>query len=234
MTSEHQIIITIDGPSGSGKTVCGQILAQKIKFFFLDTGAMYRALTWFCLHKNVNFYSENLVLRILNQIQFRLASNNKAIYLNHNRLGFKQLQHPKITEATQTVAAYHRVRKILHTRQKTLAKFYQKIIVVGRDIGSEVFPKATLKIFLTASLEARVRRRQGQLSKHFNHAAMSKPATLNHAMQERDHQDANRDFGRMTPAKDAITINNTNQSVLRTVHQIKRYLYHRLNWNEKK
>ncbi|PKF62909.1 (d)CMP kinase [Psychromonas sp. psych-6C06] len=210
-------IITIDGPSGSGKgTVC-HILASKLGWNLLDSGALYRILAFAALQENIALDNESELAELALNLQVAFVSNGVGVdtILNDQNVGDK-LRTEVVAEAASKVASIQIVRDALLARQKA---FYQApgLIADGRDMGTEVFPDAPVKVFLDASAEERAQRRFNQLqNKGFNVSI----AQILSEIKDRDYRDRNRAVAPLRPATDAIEIDSTSLSIDEVVSQV--------------
>jgi len=210
-------IITIDGPSGSGKgTVC-HILASKLGWNLLDSGALYRILAFAALQEKIALDNDTALAELALNLQVAFVSNGGGVdtILNDQNVGDK-LRTEVVAEAASKVAAIQIVRDALLARQKA---FYQDpgLIADGRDMGTEVFPNAPVKVFLDASAEERAQRRFNQLqNKGFDVSI----AQILSEIKERDHRDRNRAVAPLRPASDAIEIDSTSLSIDEVVEQV--------------
>ncbi|WP_413701336.1 (d)CMP kinase [Psychromonas sp. KJ10-10] len=210
-------IITIDGPSGSGKgTVC-HILADKLGWNLLDSGALYRILAYVALQKNIDLDNEQKLATLAINLEVAFISNGTGVdtLLEGENVGDK-LRTEIVAEATSKVASIQIVRDALLERQKA---FYQLpgLIADGRDMGTIVFPDATVKVFLDASAEERAERRFNQLqNKGFDVSI----AQILSEIKDRDDRDRNRTVAPLRPAEDAIEIDSTSLTIDEVVSQV--------------
>ena len=210
-------IITIDGPSGSGKgTVC-HILASKLGWNLLDSGALYRILAFAALQEKIALDNEPDLSALALNLQVEFISNGIGVdtILNGQNVGDK-LRTETVAEAASKVASIQPVRDALLERQKA---FYQApgLIADGRDMGTVVFPDAPIKVFLDASAEERAQRRFNQLqNKGFDVSI----AQILSEIKERDYRDRNRTVAPLRPASDAIEIDSTSLTIDEVVLQV--------------
>ncbi|HWC54688.1 MAG TPA: (d)CMP kinase [Chitinophagaceae bacterium] len=204
-----KIIITIDGWSACGKSTLAKQLAKALGYVYIDSGAMYRAITLYFLRNHVDWTSikeVNQALRNIN-LQFIFNPNNKAteIYLNEENVEYV-IRDLVIAEKVSDIAAIKEVRAFAVKQQRKMGK-EKGIVMDGRDIGTVVFPKAELKIFMTADNAVRVERRFKELvEKNPNITIEEVKANL----EMRDYIDSNRKVSPLKKAKDAIVLDNTN------------------------
>jgi len=210
-------IITIDGPSGSGKgTVC-HILASKLGWNLLDSGALYRILAFAALQKKVALDNDTALSNLALNLEVAFISNGIGVdtILDGENVGDK-LRTEVVAKAASRVASIQVVRDALLARQKA---FYQSpgLIADGRDMGTEVFPDAPVKVFLDASAEERAQRRFNQLqNKGFDVSI----AQILSEIKERDYRDRNREVAPLRPASDAVEIDSTALTIDEVVAQV--------------
>jgi len=210
-------IITIDGPSGSGKgTVC-HILAGKLGWNLLDSGALYRILAFAALQKNTPLDDNNALTTLALNLNVEFVSNGVGVdtILDGENVGDK-LRTEVVAEAASKVASIQVVRDALLERQKA---FYQApgLIADGRDMGTVVFPDAPVKVFLDASAEERAQRRFNQLQ---NKGFDVRIAQILSEIKDRDFRDRNRAVAPLRPASDAIEIDSTSLTINEVVNQV--------------
>ncbi len=190
------MIVTIDGPAGAGKSSIARQVATAIGFDFLDTGALYRAVTLAAIRADVDWGDTNQLIAVARNcdVEFR----DELIYLAGEDVS-GLVRTTSVTDVVRHIADVPEIRAILTQKQREYA-YRRDIVTEGRDQGSEVFPQAECKIFLTASPEERARRRQQQL------IAADRPAALEDILakqNQRDLEDRMRPIGRLRPAADA-------------------------------
>ncbi|MEM4259582.1 MAG: (d)CMP kinase [Candidatus Pacearchaeota archaeon] len=211
--------IAIDGPVGSGKGTLAVALAKKFNALYINTGAMYRALTLLCLRKNLDIRDEEEILRYLKNcsIEIRTDRNNKQkIFLNGEDVS-REIFLPEITRIVAYVSAFPKIRKEMVKRQKEIASKAERAIIEGRDIATDVAPNAELKIFLIADLNIRVQRRLQQLKKNGINSTFEEVLK---ETQERDRRDTERQASPLTRVPDAYVLDTTNLSIEETVEQV--------------
>jgi cytidylate kinase len=212
-------IITIDGPSGSGKGTISQLLAQKLDWHFLDSGALYRALAFAAIQNNLEVINE-AKLQILAHdlpVDFIVDHQGNKMHIMLNNIDITdQVRSEACGNFTSKIAALAGVRQALLERQR---QFQQSpgLVADGRDMGTVVFPHADLKIFLTASAEERAKRRYQQLqAKGIN---VSLPGLLKE-LKERDVRDQSRSAAPLKPAADAHIIDTTSLSIEQVLTEV--------------
>ena len=215
-------IVTIDGPTSSGKNSVGFLLAQKLGYQYIDSGSIYRAGCIFILRKQIPLeIKEKIVEQFMNlQIEVKV-SNQSMRFLANGEDVTDHLHDGDVTKIVPIVAAIRQVREATRLIQQKLAQS-KNIVMTGRDIGSEIFPNAKFKFFLTADVEIRANRRFKQLVQ--KDPAVKYEDVLKD-MQERDQQDSEREVSPMRVPKDAIVIDNSNLTVEQTVEQILKQIY---------
>jgi len=194
------VIVTIDGPAGAGKSSIARLAAKQLQFAFLDTGAMYRCVTYAALRDGVDFTDTEGLLAVSRQAEIDFADG--SVLLNGRDVG-DVIRMPEVTRHIRFVADHPGIRDCLNEQQRRIARG-KNIVTEGRDQGSEVFPHAECKIFLTASPEERAARRQQQLR------AAGETVTIAEVLadqNQRDLEDRLRAVGSLRPAPDAIILN---------------------------
>jgi len=219
-------LVTIDGPSGSGKgTVC-HILAAKLQWHLLDSGALYRILAFAALQEKISLQDEISLADLALNLDVSFLSNGIAVdtLLAGVNVGDK-LRTERVAQAASQVASLQVVRDALLARQKA---FYQApgLIADGRDMGTVVFPEAPVKIFLDASAQERAQRRFNQLqSKGFDVSI----AQILSEIKQRDFRDRNRPIAPLKPAEDALVIDSTSLTIDEVVNQVLELMKLKLN-----
>lgn len=218
--------ITIDGPAGSGKSTVGEQLAQRLGYLYVDTGAMYRAVAWLALREDIDIGDAVALERLARNANVvisrpQIADGRQYTVTVRGRDVTWDIRSTAVTRAVSPVSAHPQVRSILIAQQRAMAaRGY--VVMVGRDIGSVVLPNAELKIYLTASLRERARRRHAELVERLgecNPALPSLEAVMND-IERRDYID--RDH--MQPAKDAIVIETDHLCVPQVLEVIYKYV----------
>lgn len=211
MTNNHTpTVITVDGPSGSGKGTLCQLLAKKIGFHLLDSGALYRLVALAALNQQVDINNQQAMENVAAQldVRFDTAAENTRILLNGEDVT-NAIRSEIISMNASIVAAYPGVRKALLKRQRDFRQL-PGLVADGRDMGTTVFPEADLKIFLTASAEARAQRRYKQLIEKGEEVDLDE---LIKDIQERDERDSNRTVSPLKPAPDAVLLDSTQMTI---------------------
>lgn len=209
--------IAIDGPSGSGKSTVAKKLASKLGFIYVDTGAMYRGIAFFCIENNVDLQSEVEVNNALEQISLKIdyVNGSQHILLNKEDVTIK-IRTQKVAKAASNVATYKNIRNKLVDMQRKLAA-ENNVIMDGRDIGTNVLKNADLKIYLDASSYTRALRRQKELKEM---GVDSDVTNLKKEIDQRDHDDKTRELNPLTRAKDAVYLDSSNLGIDEVVNTI--------------
>lgn len=214
------LIVAIDGPSAAGKSSVGHRLAQRLGYRFLDTGAMYRALTWLALERGIDPEDEVALAELAKRAKMEVGPPPRGADESSVRVDGRDvtrlLRSAAVEQAVSLVSRVPAVRQALVERQQRIASD-GTIVVTGRDIGTVVLPEAELKVYLDASLEERARRRHREL------AAMGRQSTLAEVMADmrrRDSIDRGRETSPLRPAGDAVVIKTDGLSLERVVERI--------------
>jgi len=209
MAPKQPLQIAIDGPAASGKTTVARQLAERLGLLYLDTGAMYRALAFAALRTQTDLDNENALLRLF-ESRIRVALEKNAamgfrIFAGQDELQQADLESPEVTAVVSTIASYPGVREAMVSEQRRIAQ-EGAVVMAGRDIGTVVLPEAPYKIYLTASVPARVQRRRAQLE-----AAGVSVGTraLTQEILERDRLDQTRETSPLRKASRAHVIDSS-------------------------
>ncbi len=209
--------IAIDGPSGAGKSTVAKALAKALGIVYVDTGALYRTVGYFVRQKNTDPKNAEAVAALLPEVTIEVKYENgvQRVYLNGEDLGDK-IRQPEISMYASAVSAIPAVRAFLLETQKDIAR-KNSVVMDGRDIGTVILPDAEVKIFMTASNEARAQRRYEEL--------IAKGQTVEYEtvlaeMIERDHNDKNREIAPAVPAPDAVLLDNSGMTIEENVSAV--------------
>ncbi len=206
-----KIIITIDGWSSCGKSTLAKQLAKALGYVYIDSGAMYRAITLYFLRKNTDWSDEKEVTDALNEIHLHFEYNPKSqqseIFLNEENVEYL-IRDLVVAEKVSEVATIASVRTLAVAQQQRMGR-HKGIVMDGRDIGTTVFPHAELKIFMTADLEVRVERRYLEMQAKNPNVTI---VEVRNNLQTRDHIDSTRKVSPLKQADDAVVIDNTQLS----------------------
>ena len=208
-------VIAIDGPAASGKSTVASHLARLLSSPYVNTGSMYRAVTYAVLENNVDYKDPIAMEKLLNEIKLDYSADDEGNFsLSLNGKFLKdELVTPEVNANVSPVAAIVAVREKLKTLQRSLAE-KQRIVMEGRDIGSVVFPDAKWKFFVTASPEVRAKRRLDQSKESYSSATLEEIAR---SIAERDRIDSERPVAPLKQCEDAILVDSSNMNVEETV-----------------
>ncbi|MPW25206.1 (d)CMP kinase [Alkalibaculum sp. M08DMB] len=201
----EQIHIAIDGPAGAGKSTIAKILADKIEVDYLDTGAMYRALTYHIIKCNLDIDKEEIIINEAEKIDINFVNN--SIYLNNQNID-NEIRSSQVSKNVSTISKISRVREIMVDKQREIAR-HKSVIMDGRDIGTVVLPNANVKFYLDASIEIRAQRRYNELA----NKREVEFEDLKNDIIKRDDMDSKRDVSPLKKANDALIIDTTDKSI---------------------
>ncbi|HTN35592.1 MAG TPA: (d)CMP kinase [Arachidicoccus sp.] len=208
----QKIIITIDGYSSCGKSTLARQLAKKLNYIFIDSGAMYRAITLYFLENKVNTSDESAIENALGNIRLQFVFNETAgksdIQLNDRNVE-KEIRSMQVNNHVSDIATLEKVRHFAVNQQQQMG-LKKGIVMDGRDIGTTVFPKAELKIFMTASIEVRTHRRYDELKSKMPDISLEE---IRENLLKRDLIDSTRKISPLRQAEDAITLDNSKLSM---------------------
>ena len=197
-------VIAIDGPAGSGKSTVGRRLAAELGLDYLDTGAMYRGVTFAALRRNIDPADAEVVARLAQQVELELAGDGTLVVDGVDAT--IEIRGPEVTRAVSLVAANPEVRRELVRRQREWAEQHGGGVLEGRDIGSVVFPDAALKVYLTASPEVRAERRSKEVTD-------LDYATVAADIARRDAADQGRDDSPLALAEGALVVDTSDRTI---------------------
>lgn len=205
---DKKIIITIDGWSSCGKSTLAKQLARELGYVYIDSGAMYRAITLYFLRNHIDWTKPELVKEALDHIHLEFHPNHKTgqseIYLNEENVEYV-IRDLVVAEKVSDVAAIGAVRSCAVAQQQKMGR-RKGIVMDGRDIGTVVFPDAALKIFMTADKEIRVQRRFKELYEKNPNVTIEE---VRHNLEMRDHIDSHREISPLRQADDALILDNS-------------------------
>lgn len=207
------IHVAIDGPAGAGKSTIAKIIAERLNILYVDTGAMYRALTWKLLSESINLKDIPNIVNIAINTSIKL--DGEKVFIDGLDVT-EEIRLPKVSNHVSIIASIPEVRTRLVEIQRDIAK-EQSLVMDGRDIGTYVLPSAKFKFFLTATAEERANRRYIELIKKGINTSLEQ---LQKEIKLRDKMDSERIFSPLKPADDAIIIDTTSKSILSVSNEI--------------
>lgn len=211
-------VIAIDGPAGAGKSTIAKMAAKELNYIYIDTGAMYRGVAWLVLQKYNTPVTTKDILSVLENIDIHLAYDQNGtmlVYVNNQDVSTK-IRTPEVTALVSQVAAISQVRAKMVELQRKMAQ-KGAVLMDGRDIGTCVLPNADLKIYLTASVEERARRRAKELQEKGYDVNVEK---IKQDITMRDEADMNREISPLKQAEDAILLDTTNMNIQEVLQAI--------------
>ena len=209
------MIIAIDGPAGSGKSTTAKLLAKKIGFIYLDTGAMYRAVTYYFLNNSADLTNSSETLKLLNRMNLKIDYQNDefTVFLDGQNVN-SYIRKQNINKFVSDVSKINEVRKKLVEIQRNFSS-EKDIVVEGRDIGSHVFPNADYKFFIKADILVRAKRRFNEMSE----SSITIPE-LATQLEQRDMLDSNRAISPLVKANDALVVDTTSLTIEQQVNKL--------------
>ncbi len=200
------IVVAIDGYSSCGKSTLAKALAKKLNFIYIDSGAMYRAVTLFFIRQNIDLRDQQSIIDALNNIQidFQTSDNQTLISLNSEDVS-KEIRQMPVADKVSTVSAIQNVRIEMVKQQQRMGRS-GNIVMDGRDIGTVVFPNADLKLFMTADPKIRAERRYNELTLKGEKVNMEE---IFENLAKRDYQDTTREESPLIQAQDAVVLDNS-------------------------
>ncbi|MEU1888923.1 (d)CMP kinase [Micromonospora sp. WMMD987] len=213
-------VVAVDGPSGSGKSTVSRRLAVDLGARYLDTGAMYRAITWAVLRSGVDLADAAAVGKVAGEVELRIGTDPRGYGVTVDGVGVDaDIRGPEVTGAVSAVAAVPAVRTLLVARQRDMIAHAGRIVVEGRDIGSVVAPDADLKVYLTASEAARARRRSAEDAADVAATAAD--------LARRDRLDSTRTVDPLRQSTDAVELDTTELGIDEVVARLRELLAER-------
>lgn len=212
-------VIAIDGPAGAGKSTLARLLADRLGYRYIDTGAMYRAVTWKVLEKNIDLEKIKNIIELTHSLDISFTTPDQTgenqVIVNGEILR-EEIRRPVVDKSVSKVAKIAEVREEMVKMQREMAK-NGKIVMDGRDIGSRVLPDADLKIYLTATVEERAQRRYQDIKENNPDLTISE---VKKQIEKRDKIDKNRKHSPLIKTEDALCINTTDMNIEETLNYI--------------
>jgi cytidylate kinase len=221
------MIVTLDGPAGAGKSSAAKALARRLGFDFLDTGAMYRAVTLAALRSGIDLQDQQALARLLDD--FRLEMPPGRVLLNGEDVT-SVIRTMAVTNGSGAIANSRVVRQHLVGLQRAIAQG-RNMVCEGRDQGTIVFPDAICKFFVVADPTERARRRQGEMARRGEVQPLDEVLRV---QDERDRRDAARDIAPMVPAADAITLDSTRLTLEQVVERMEQEVRRRMKGGQER
>ncbi|ARZ61736.1 MULTISPECIES: (d)CMP kinase [Bacillus cereus group] len=214
---DKRISIAIDGPAAAGKSTVAKVVAKKLSYVYIDTGAMYRTITYAALEQKVDIENEEQLMEVVKnvKIEFQQGENTQLVFLNGQDVS-EVIRTPEVTNRVSIVAKHRLVREEMVRRQQELAE-KGGVVMDGRDIGTHVLPDAEVKIFMLASVEERAERRHLE---NMNKGFGSNLEQLKEEIAQRDKLDSEREVSPLKKADDALELDTTSLSIEEVVQKI--------------
>lgn len=216
-TSGH-IVVALDGPAGAGKSTAARLLAERLGYVLVDTGALYRGVALAAREQNVSWEDGPALGRLVDGLALSFEREGSGLPRLHieGRDRASEIRTPEISDGASRVSRHAEVRRALLGLQRRLGTDGQ-VVLEGRDIGTVVFPDAEVKVFLTASDEARARRRHEELTRAGHQVELAQVLS---EIRERDRRDSERDIAPLKPAEDAILLDTSEISLEQVVERL--------------
>ncbi len=214
----RKIAVAIDGPAAAGKSTIAKLVAKIKGYTYIDTGAMYRAFTWYCLSQGLDCQNKDACCAVIPDVKIELKPNN--IVLCNGIDITKEIRMPNVSGNVSYIASYKDIRLALVDQQRAMAET-SSVIMDGRDIGTYVLPNAEVKIFQIASVETRAKRRFKE------NTEKGIPCTYEDIVadvKKRDYIDSHREFAPLKPAEDSFELDTSNLSIDEVVNEVIRII----------
>ena len=209
-----KIAVAIDGPAAAGKSTVAKLVAKQLGYTYIDTGAMYRAYTWYCMEKGVNCENHDACIKFIDEVTIELKADGTVLCNNIDVT--TEIRQPRVSANVSYIASYKEIRLFLVDQQRKMAE-KDSVIMDGRDIGTYVLPNADVKIYQIASVETRAVRRYDE------NIAKGIQCTLEEIemdVRKRDYIDSHREFAPLKCAPDATTLDTSYMSIEEVVQAI--------------
>jgi cytidylate kinase len=217
MDNPNLTTIAIDGPAGAGKSTVARLVAQKLGYAYLDTGAMYRAMTWQAIHENVDLEDETALTELAQRTNIELAPHEQGTRVSVNgREVTDEIRSPEVTDKIHLIDKVPGVRQVMVQIQRDFGRA-GRIVAEGRDMGTVVFPDAACKIYLDASVDERARRRLRDMQQRGVDAKLD---DVKRDITARDEKTLQRKIAPLRQAEDAVRLDTTNLSTDEVVNRI--------------
>lgn len=215
-TTGALVAVAVDGPSGSGKSSTARGVASRLGWNYVDTGAMYRALTWWLITEGIDVHDAHAVAARVTEpaLEISVDPSMPAVFVNGHEVS-AEIRDPHVTQSVSAVSAVPAVRERLVSIQREIME-RGAVVVEGRDIGTVVAPDAAVKVFLIATTEVRAERRAAEWADDHGITVESTAAMIN----RRDHLDSTRELSPLTQADDAVMIDSTSLTLDQVIEQI--------------
>ena len=209
--------IAIDGPAGAGKSTVAKILAERLDYMYVDTGAMYRTIALACIRKGIDLADEAAVSKVCEEADISIKYENgvQVMYLDGENVS-EAIRNEEVSKAASDTSKFLKVRERLVQMQRDLTKEYN-VIMDGRDIGTAVLPDATLKIYLTASVQVRAERRYKEYKEKGIACELEE---IKKDIEQRDHNDMTREISPLRKADDAVEVDTSDLTIDEVVQKI--------------
>lgn len=217
----ERIVVAIDGPAGAGKSTISKIIAQKLNLKYIDTGAMYRAVTLKAIKNNLDLYNNNEISHMVKSSNIRI--NDEKIFMDGIDVT-EEIRMPYVNEKVSIVSAMPEVREVLKEKQRKMAESFN-VIMDGRDIGTNVLKDANIKIFLTASVEERAKRRYKEM---IEKGISTTFEDVFKDIENRDNIDSSRKANPLKKADDAVMLDTTGMKMNEVVDAIIKIIQDRM------
>ena len=216
MSMPEKLIVAIDGPAGSGKSTSAKIVAQKLGYLYIDTGAMYRAITLLAIRKKISKVADVIKLAERTDIKLDFVNGETKVSVNGQDVT-GEIRSYEVNSQVSDISKIEGVRKILVDKQREMSKGGRGIVMEGRDIGTVVFPEADVKIFMTASIEARSERRMKEYLEKGTEISLE---DVKENLLSRDKIDSQREVSPLTKAEGAVDVDTSKVSIPEQVNII--------------